>query len=119
VFDGLFYKTDRSDDREQLLLDQLNAQSPDKKEPLTRETINDFITNHKTDDIFNLCNGHDVTALLVKTFNINSKQLATALRLSFHHKQFAMTVLYQKLSAWQIQHSIAILYSFSDDNSGG
>jgi hypothetical protein len=119
VFDGLFYKTDRNDGREQLLIDQLNEQSPDKKGPLTKEMINDFIITCKTDDIFNLCNGHDVTALLVKAFNSNSKQLAMALRLSFHHEQFIRTVLYRKLLAWQTDHGIAILYSFCGELTNG
>jgi hypothetical protein len=111
VFDGLFYKTERGGDREQLLINQLNERSPDKKEPLTKEMINDFIATCKTDDIFNLCNGHDVTALLVEAFNINSKRLATALRLSFHQEQFIRTVLYWEILAWQADHGIAILYS--------
>jgi hypothetical protein len=119
VFDGLFYKTDCGDDREQLLLDQLNEQSPDKKESLTKEMINDFITTYKTDDVFNLCNGHDVITLLVKAFNINSKQLTTALRLSFHQEQFIMTALYRELLAWQTRHGIAALYSFSEEAANG
>jgi hypothetical protein len=119
VFDGLFYRTDYGDDIEQLLLDQLNEQSPDKKVSIAKETINDFIINHRTDDIFNLCNGHDVTALLVRALNINSKQLATALRLSFHHEQFVRTDLYQKLLAWQTHHSMAVLYSLSEEAANG
>jgi hypothetical protein len=119
VFDGLFYKPDCGDDREQLLLDQLNEQSSDKKETLTKEMINDFITTYKTDDIFNLCNGHDVTALLVKAFTINSKQLATALRLSFHQEQFIRTALYRKLLAWQTRQGIAVLYSLPEEAANG
>jgi hypothetical protein len=110
VFDGLFYKAGYGDDREQLLLDQLNEQSPDKKESLAKDTINDFITTYKTDDIFNLCNGHDVTALLVRAFNINLKPVVTALRLSFHREQFIRTALCRELLAWQNRHGIAVLY---------
>ncbi|MDR0680943.1 MAG: DUF4435 domain-containing protein [Dysgonamonadaceae bacterium] len=115
AFDGLFYKEGYGDDREQWLLDQLNERSPDKKESFTKEIINDFITTYKTDDIFNLCNGHDVTALLAQTFKINVKQVTRALRLSFHQKQFIRTALYREILAWQTQHSIAVLYSLSEE----
>jgi hypothetical protein len=110
MFDGLFYRTDCEGDREQVLLDQLNKQSPDTKKPLAKEMINDFIMANKTDDVFNLCNGHDVIALLVRTFKINEKQLGTALRLSFHQGQFIKTDLYQELLSWQNRHGIAVLY---------
>jgi hypothetical protein len=73
----------------------------------------------KTDDVFNLCNGHDVTALLVKIFNINAKKLAEALRLSFHREQFIKTVLYRELLAWQTEHGIVILYSFFEEAANG
>ena len=117
VFDGLFYKIDSNGDREQVLLDQLNEQSPDKKERITKEMIDDFIIQYKTSDVFNLCNGHDVIALLTKTFTINSKQTATALRLSFQQKQFIRTALYQELLAWQTDYDIAILYSFCEETN--
>jgi hypothetical protein len=119
VFGGLFYKTERGSDREQLLINQLNEQSPDKKEPLTKEMINNFIITCKTDDIFNLCNGHDVIALLVKAFSINTNQLAAALRLSFHQEQFIRTALYRELLAWQTDHGIVILYSFCNEAANG
>jgi hypothetical protein len=118
VFNGLFYKTGcAGGDTEQLLLDQLNDQSPDKTKPLVKEMINDFITTYKTDDIFNLCNGHDVSALLVKAFNINSKQVATALRLSFQREQFIRTALYRELLAWQTEHNVTILYSCCEETA--
>jgi hypothetical protein len=119
VFDGLFYRADGDADREQVLLDQLNEQSLDKKKPLTKEIINDFITTYKTDDIFNLCNGHDVTTLLVKTFKINEKQLTTAIRLSFHQGQFIRTILYRELLAWQTDHGIIILHSLYEEAASG
>jgi hypothetical protein len=119
TFDGLFYKIDRDGDKEQLLIDQLNKQSPDKKKPLTKEMINDFIIACKTDDIFNLCNGHDVTALFVKAFNISPKQFVTALSLSFHQEQFFRTALCQDLLAWQTNHGIAILYSSCEEATNG
>jgi hypothetical protein len=119
AFDGLFYKTESGGDREQLLIDQLNEQSPDKKQPLAKETINDFILTCKTNDIFNLCNGHDVIALLVRAFNITSKQLAAALRLSFHQEQFIRTALYRELLAWQTDQGIVILYSFCEGAANG
>jgi hypothetical protein len=115
VFDGLFYRADGNADREQVLIDQLNEQSPDKKKPLAKKSVNDFITAYKTDDVFNLCNGHDVTALLVRTFKINKKQLATALRLSFHQGLFIRTALYRELLAWQTDHGITILHSIYEE----
>ena len=116
VFAGLFYKADSSGDREQVLLDQLNEQSPDKKGTLTKELVYDFITGHTTDDVFNLCNGHDICGLLVKAFNINTKQFASALRLSFHKEQFIRTTLYQELLAWQADNGTTILYSFARED---
>jgi hypothetical protein len=116
TFDALFYRADgNAVDREQALLDQLNIQSPDKKGLLVKKIINDFITAYKTDDVFNLCNGHDVTTLLVRIFKINEKQLATALRLSFHQGLFIRTALYRELLAWQTDHGIVILCSFSEE----
>lgn len=77
--------------------------------------IDTFSTENKTNDYFNLCNGHDVIALLVKTFNINVKKIAEALRLSFHLEEFIKTILCRELLAWQTDHGITILYSFSEE----
>jgi hypothetical protein len=101
VFDGLFYKADCGSDKEQLLLDQLNKQSPDKKREITKELINDFITAYKTNDVFNLCNGHDVCDLLVMAFKINTKRFAESLGLSFQLNHFMQTKLCAHILAWQ------------------
>jgi hypothetical protein len=116
-FDGLFYKANSNGDREQVLLDQLNEQSPDKKGTITKELVHDFITEHNTDDIFNLCNGHDVSGLLVMAFKISTKQFATALRLSFYREQFIKTALYRELLAWQTDCDITILYSSLEETA--
>jgi hypothetical protein len=116
MFDDLFYKAGRGGDREQLLLDQLNKQSLNKKREITRELIGDFITEYKTNDVFNLCNGHDVSDLLVMTFKINKKQFETALRLSFYQEQFIKTALYRELLAWQSDYGITILHFIAEKN---
>jgi hypothetical protein len=89
-----------------------------KNKSLTKTMVSDFIATHRTDDIFNLCNGHDVIALLVRVFKINTKQVTAALRLSFHREQFVRTVLYRELLAWQTDHGMAILYSRCEEPRG-
>jgi hypothetical protein len=107
-FEGVFSKYAKIDE-EQLLLDKLNDRSPDKREPITKEMIDDFITTHRTNDMFNLCNGHDVCTLLAATFTINTKPLSTALRLSFKLNHFMQKKLYDNIFSWQKTNGFDLL----------
>jgi hypothetical protein len=112
---NIYYKIEYNDNREQTLLDMLNEQSPNKKKPLTIEMINDFISAYKTDDFFNLCNGHDVTTLIVLVLkdktrrNISQEDCSNILRKYFHLTHFMQTRLYGSLLAWQRASGFDIL----------
>jgi hypothetical protein len=107
-FDGFFNTRDNNNEK-QVLLDKLNNRSYKKREPITIETIDDFITTYKTDDVFNLCNGHDVGALLENTFKINKRPFFSVLRLCFHLNHFKQTRLYDNLLSWQRASGFDIL----------
>ena len=114
MFKG-FFNEYSSIDEEQLLLDELNDRSHEKKEAITMEMVDGFMARYNTNDIFNLCNGHDVSTLLATAFKINTNFLSSALRLSFQWEQFRKTGLCQDILAWQDTHGKTILYSFSDE----
>jgi len=95
------------------LLHALNIRSSNKTEELTSQNINNFITDNRTDDLLNLCNGHDVTALLSLTIGsqISHKEFCRHLRLSFSIQHFGQTKLYSDISDWQTKSGYAILRS--------
>ena len=94
-----------------LLLDSLNQRSKNKRTTLTEAIINTFISTHRTDDLLNLCNGHDVIALLSLIIGkeTTSKRLSKDLRLSFTIQHFRHTRLYTQLQEWQKQTHFYIL----------
>ncbi|MDR2424904.1 MAG: DUF4435 domain-containing protein [Prevotellaceae bacterium] len=97
--------------KNQALLQTLNIRSKDKTEELTETNINDFITDNKTADGLNLCNGHDTIALLALIVGslVSYKELCRHLRLSFTIKEFLQTKLYLQLSDWQTRNGYNIL----------
>ncbi len=94
-----------------LLLDSLNQRSKNKRTTLTEAIINTFISTHRTDDLLNLCNGHDMIALLSLIIGkeTTSKRLSKDLRLSFTIQHFRHTRLYTQLQEWQKQTHFYIL----------
>jgi hypothetical protein len=94
-----------------LLLDSLNRRSKNKLIALTEPLISSFISTHKTDDLLNLCNGHDTIALLSLIIGkeTSSKRLPKDLRLSFTIQHFRQTRLYTLLQEWQEQTHFYIL----------
>ncbi|MDR1180868.1 MAG: DUF4435 domain-containing protein [Bacteroidales bacterium] len=93
------------------LLQTLNARSQNKTEELTGENIDKFITINKTDDLLNLCNGHDITALLSLIIGgrVSHKEFCRHLRLSFTFQHFSQTRLYSEIAGWQIKYGYSIL----------
>jgi hypothetical protein len=108
LFEG-FFNEYGSIDEAQLLLDKLNDRSQEKRESITKKMIDAFIARYSTDDIFNLCNGHDVSTLLAFVLKINTKSFSSALRLSFQFYHFMQTQLYANLLSWQNAHGFDIL----------
>lgn len=94
-----------------LLLDSLNQRSKNKHTALTETLIDTFISTHKRDDRLNLCNGHDVIALLSLIIGKETtpKRLSKDLRLSFTIFYFNQTKLYRQLQEWQEQTHFYIL----------
>jgi hypothetical protein len=97
-------------------LKELNRRSPDKKTAISADDIEKFKIVNNTSDVFNLCNGHDVTALLVAIIKINSsnKNLSkenfySVLRASFTLGSFKETALYTNISVWQTLNHYHIL----------
>jgi hypothetical protein len=99
----------------QKIIDELNGRSTRKTKPLTCEEIDAFIQENRTDDTFNLCNGHDVTKLTAlileyKTGNtISREDYCRILRESFQISHFIQTRLYDKLLSWQNTNGFDIL----------
>ena len=93
------------------LLQILNERSKNKTQLLTNENIDVFITTNRTDDLLNLCNGHDVTALLSLIIGgqVSHREFCRHLRLSFTIQHFSQTKLYSDILNWQINHGYAIL----------
>jgi hypothetical protein len=99
----------------QKLIDELNLRSTKKTKSLTFEEIDAFIQENRTDDNFNLCNGHDVTTLIVLILkdetkkNILREDYCSALRESFQLNHFIQTRLYDNLLSWQKINGFDIL----------
>jgi hypothetical protein len=94
----------------QELLNELNKRSKNKTEVLTFESINYFISTNKTNDFLNLCNGHDVTALLslVIGSQVSYTEFCRHLRLSFNFNEFSKTKLYSEIFDWQKKHGYTV-----------
>jgi hypothetical protein len=118
LFSGLKYGsnlTEVSDGKISLkipnLLRELNIRSKHKTEELTDENIDSFIDGNKTDDLLNLCNGHDVTALLslIVGGQVSHTEFCRHLRLSFTILHFSQTKLYSEIVGWQTRYGYSIL----------
>lgn len=109
IFFAGFFNTYGNINEEQQLLDKLNDRSPEKRKLITKEMIDNFIMAYKTNDIFNLCNGHDIGTLLANVLKINAKSLSSALRLSFQLNHFMRTRLYSNLLEWQQANHFGLL----------
>jgi hypothetical protein len=107
-FRGLFSNDgiNASQNDHQAIIDRLNAQAKNK---ITEDMISVFIGNNKTDDVFNLCNGHDVSTLLSLAVKTNEREFEAALYASFHSHLFAQTKLFQNILEWQTIHGFNML----------
>ena len=97
--------------KKQDLLQILNSRSQNKTEELKSGNIDNFITTNKTNDLMNLCNGHDVTELLSLIIGkqVSHKEFCRHLRLSFTIHHFSQTKLYSDIFDWQTQNGYTIL----------
>jgi hypothetical protein len=93
------------------LLDKLNNRSSNKTESLTTENVSKFVAENHTNDLLNLCNGHDVAKLLslIIGSQINYKSFCGDLRLSFRMEEFSETKLYATIYDWQNKNGFSIL----------
>jgi hypothetical protein len=93
------------------LLNELNTRSRNKVRELTLADLNAFIDENRTSDLLNVCNGHDVTALLSLFVGgaVSHKELCRHLRLSFTLRDFLCTKLYCTLFDWQTTNGFFIL----------
>lgn len=96
-----------------MLLQELNTRSKNKSEELISNNIDNFIKINKTNNLLNLCNGHDITALLSLIIGgqISHTEFCRHLRLSFQMIHFAKTKLYAEIYNWQNKHGYQILKS--------
>jgi hypothetical protein len=109
--DGIFFKydIDNLSNEKSRIIEMLNNQSENKKQDLKSEDIENFIEGHRTDDYYNLCNGHDVIKLLMKTLSQGERNLYTALRLSYQDHHFIKTKLHRDIVQWQQQSGFSIV----------
>jgi len=80
-----------------------------------KNEINDL--KSYSNDSLQICNGHDITALLAYLFNykensdksnINQNRIEEALRLAYNFNDFKQMNLYNNLNNWQQQYNIQI-----------
>jgi hypothetical protein len=128
-FDGLNVDSDefinRKDEKIQLdtikFVDKLNLRSEGKTDTVT---IDDFIKANKTDNYFNLCNGHDTTKWIVqiirlmKKKNVSHDAFCGHLMASFQLSHFMQTNLYKSMLAWQTINGFDILKTETEALNG-
>jgi hypothetical protein len=92
-------------------LEVLNKRSTNKAKEVKREDIDKFIDENATEDFFNLCNGHDVTALLALIIGSKTsyETFCVGLRASFQLMHFIKTKLYTDISTWQNGKNFTVL----------
>ncbi|GHV89308.1 hypothetical protein AGMMS50267_16680 [Spirochaetia bacterium] len=96
-------------------LNDLDRKSPNKSANVNFNDITNFEKAKMTNDIFNLCNGHDVITLLVVIIknilkkNISIESFCSVLRASFILSSFKITKLYSDIFAWQTTNCYSIL----------
>lgn len=92
------------------LVDKLNERIIKGYSSITLDTVKEFIDGNETRDLLNLCNGHDVAALiaLAASAQVSAKELHRHLRLSFTEKEFIETDLYKNLLGWQTDTGYSI-----------
>ncbi|MBF0578107.1 DUF4435 domain-containing protein [Dysgonomonas sp. GY617] len=110
---GRFVDVENLSIKRQDLLDELNKRSRNKTEEILCNNIDCFITENRTEDFLNLCNGHDVTALLALYIGgqVSHAELCRHLRLSFKIQDFHKTKLYRAISDWQARNGFSFLKS--------
>jgi hypothetical protein len=69
--------------------------------PIKPADIRSFINQNKTDDIFNLCNGHDMIILIVLGLKVNKGMFLNDIIEVFKKSGFKKTKLYHNLLGWQ------------------
>jgi hypothetical protein len=89
----------------------LNSRSPNKTRSITITDIVNFRQANNTSDVYNLCNGHDVTALLALIIGnkISHETFCSVLRASFRIIDFNKCKLYANIQIWQEANGFAIL----------
>jgi hypothetical protein len=92
-------------------LNALNRRSKNKTKAIIFTEVMAFMQMHNTIDLFNLCNGHDVTALiaLIIGSRTSHKKLCSILRAAFNVNYFRKTKLYTDILKWQTNHGFFIL----------
>ena len=103
-------KDDAIELNKEQLIEELNKRSINKQKEITSQLISNFIEENKTDDLLNLCNGHDVSAIIGLLLGINKTTLESNLRLSFKIQHFVKTNLYSQLLRWQNENKFDILH---------
>jgi len=89
----------------------LNKRSKNKTKTLTSADITRFAQDNYTDDMFNLCNGHDVTAMIALMIGKKTTHdhFCSILRASFNIQYFCKTMLYADILNWQTDYGFLVL----------
>jgi hypothetical protein len=90
---------------------ELNRVSNNRTMEITPADIQKFMEIHKTEDYFNLCNGHDVilVIMLIAGSNIAFEEYQKNLQDSFTIECFVQTNLYKSILEWQTSNGFTIL----------
>ena len=94
----------------QLFIVELNRRRSEEEQIINAD-IDNFITQQKTSDFLNLCNGHDVAKMLsiIIGAQVSYNEFCKHIRLSFQINHFEKTKLYADIYNWQNIHGYKIL----------
>jgi hypothetical protein len=97
---------------EQKIINKVNSKMP---MPIKSEDITPFINQNKTEDIFNLCNGHDMIILITLGLKVNKSGFLNDITAVFKKSGFKETKLYHDLLSWQNNTSYILFAGNSTD----
>lgn len=97
------------------LIAAINQRSSNKRRAIDLPSIIDFQNQKYTNDFYNLCNGHDVTALLSLRIgsSVSKNELSRHIRISYRLIDFNQTSLYRNIYNWQQENGFIFLKSIA------
>jgi hypothetical protein len=107
-----FIKKEKTNETNKINAKLITALNSRSNCAVNQTAIDDFINCHRTDDCFNLCNGHDVLAFMALGISeTTKKELPKLLRAVFKREYFFNTELYRNILEWQTKNGLSIIHT--------